>query len=95
MSEDRIFRRAGYGFGEKEAYQIYVSLKKFAQVRNPSYLKFWGKIFGTKRDYYVVEIKAEPQGEPEEIPESEKAELRDQPGVNKKVFCVSTDSRSR
>jgi radial spoke head protein 4A len=95
VAEDRIFRRIGFGFGETEAYLIYVSLKKFCQVRNPSYLKFWGKIFGTKKDYFIVEIKADPQGEPEEFPEAEKVEPRDQPGINKKVFCVTTDSSLR
>jgi Radial spokehead-like protein len=88
-----VLRRAGYGFGEKESYTIYLALKKYSQLKNPTYLKFWGKILGTKRDYFVIEIKADAQGEPEEFSETEKVEPRDQPGINKKVFCVSTDSR--
>lgn len=94
MAEDRILRRAGYGFGEKEAYSVYVALKKYSQLKNPSYLKFWGKISGTKKDYFIIEVKAEAQGEPEEFPEAEKVEPRDQPGINKKIFCVTTDSRN-
>jgi radial spoke head protein 4A len=93
VAEDRVLRRAGYGFGEKESYHIYIALKKYTQARNPSYIRFWGKIFGTKKDYYVIEMKADPIGEQEEFPESEKVEPRDQPGINKKVFCVSNDSK--
>ena len=67
LSEERILRRAGYGFGEKETYIIFTSLKKFVQTKNASYAKFWGKIYGTHKDYYVIETKVDAQGEQEEI----------------------------
>jgi len=92
VSEERILRRAGLGFGELETYKIYTALKKFVQARNAEYARFWGKIFGTTKDYYIIEAKAEAQGgdaPPEEI--TEPHEPKDT-GINKKQFFVTNDS---
>lgn len=54
-------------------------------------MRFWGKILGTQKDYYIVEAPTAPQTEQqEEI--TEPHEPRDT-GVNKKIFWVSTDCR--
>ena len=63
------------------------SLKELARTKNPGHLKFWGKIKGTQKDYFVVEGSLEagepaegdgPQGEPRGT------------GVNKFVYWVAS-----
>ena len=90
ISEERILRRAGYGFGERETFNIFTSLKRFVQTKNASYVKFWGKINGSIKDYYIIETKVDAQGEQEEIQEPH--EPKEQ-GINRKTFFVSTDCR--
>jgi radial spoke head protein 4A len=51
-------------------------------------VKFWGKIFGTQKDYYIIEARVDPSGEQEEITENHEARGT---GVNKKVYFVSND----
>jgi hypothetical protein len=53
-------------------------------------VSFWGKIFGTKKDYYIVEADVEP-AEQEEI--VERHEPKKQPGINKKIYFVTNDCR--
>ena len=89
MSEEKTLRRAGVSFGEKETYRVFTALKKFVQTRNAGFARFWGKIFGTQKDYYVIETKVDPPADLPEITESH--EPREQ-GVNKKIFFVSTNS---
>jgi hypothetical protein len=42
-------------------------LKQLAIDKNASKLRFFGKVFGTQRDYYIVEAKVE--GGDDEQPE--------------------------
>lgn len=65
--------------------------KKFVAPRQATSAKFWGKIFGTKRDYFIIEADVEP-GETEEI--LEKHEPKKQPGVNKKIYFATNDRTS-
>lgn len=47
---------AGVAFGsELEVYQLQLSLKHLAASSGAQSLRFWGKIFGSKKDYYVAE----------------------------------------
>ena len=64
------FEWAGMGFGREESYRIYLSLKKLAsslsaQDKSIEGIRFWGKILGTRGDYYVAETG------PGESPEDE------------------------
>jgi radial spoke head protein 4A len=84
-----LFSKIGYGFGEKESYIIYSALKKFVSTRNAPQVRFWGKIFGTKKDYYIIEADVELENQ-EEIQENH--EPRKEVGVNKKTYFVTNDS---
>lgn len=92
VSEERLFRKAGVSFGERETFRIFAALKKFVQMKSAAYARFWGKIFGTSKDYYIIETKVDLQGDQPEILESH--EPREQ-GVNKKIFFVTTDRSSK
>ena len=47
-------------------------------------LRFWGKIFGLTKNYYIVEVDADT-----DVQEAEEEE-----GINQKLFFVSTGSES-
>lgn len=60
-------------------------------TKNAPFARFWGKIFGTKRDYYIIETDLEIEQQ-EEIQEPHEPRKE---GVNKKVYFVSNDGRRR
>lgn len=89
MTEERLYRQVGIGFGEMETFLIFNSIKKFTNLKQATQAKFWGKITGTQKDYYIVEAVVEG-GEEEEITEAHEAKGT---GVNTKQYFVSTDSK--
>lgn len=85
-----MFSWAGVGFSPKETYRIKCSLRALAakeQDKNMSQLRFWGKIFGTDRDYYIAEAIADSAEEVEEEADMEKPGE----GVNKYMFYATDD----
>jgi hypothetical protein len=50
-----MFEWAGISFGNKETYLLDNSIKKMAETIDAKNLRFWGKIFTRKQDYYVVQ----------------------------------------
>jgi len=55
MEESQMFEWAGVSFGEEETYKLQKSLKKLAVMSGASALRFWGKVYGSEKDYLVVE----------------------------------------
>jgi len=56
LSEEAdMFEWAGVSFGEEETFKLQKSLKKLAVMSGASSLRFWGKVYGSEKDYYVVE----------------------------------------
>lgn len=53
--ESKIWESAGVSFGEYELMLLVKSIKKLATTSQASQLRLWGKIRGTKKDYYIVE----------------------------------------
>ena len=53
-----VWNIAGIDFGEYNTLILQKSLKKLTVSSQASFLKFWGKILGTERDYYIVEGSA-------------------------------------
>jgi len=85
MEEARIFEWAGVGFGEEETYKLSKSIKRLAVTSGGSSLRFWGKIYGTEKDYWVVEGVLD---NPEELGIHNSIEKRGE-GVNKLVYWVT------
>ena len=77
-------------------------MKKLAETSGSVSLRFFGKIWGTKQDYYVVEAQGDSAGGDEEVAEEEQdedavgadAEARGT-GVNKYSYYVCHDSLSK
>jgi len=62
----------GVSFGQTEGYRIYMSMKnlatKMSETGDLQSLRFWGKILGTSKDYFVCQgqYKSEDEVEPED-----------------------------
>lgn len=70
------------------------SLKKLSADTQASELKFWGKIQGTEKDYYIVEATIEEEGgDDEDVERGADFEAKGT-GVNKFTYFVTHDSLS-
>ncbi len=85
MDEARMFEWAGVSFGEEETYKLQKAVKRLAVLSGASRLRFWGKLFGVSRDYWVIEGVLENA---EEAAGHWSQEKRGD-GVNKLVYWVN------
>jgi len=51
----QIFEWLGISIGEKESYLLTNSLRNLANQKNLPNVTFWGKIYGTEKDYFIAE----------------------------------------
>lgn len=90
----KLLQYAGIGFGEIETYRLQKSLKKLSTDSNASSLRFWGKISGIEKDYYIVEAVVEGDddaGDGDGDEQKEDIEPKGS-GVNKYSYYVSHSS---
>jgi len=57
LNDAQILELASVGFGREETLLLQKSLTQLAARTQAQSLRFWGKILGTERDYYVAEGK--------------------------------------
>jgi len=59
----KMLEWAGVDFGEDNVYILQKSLKKLAILSGASSVYFFGKIFGTEKDYWIAQgtIKGEEE----------------------------------
>ena len=81
-----VWNHAGVDFGEYSTLILSKSLKKLVVDSQATYLRFWGKILGTEKDYYIVEGSA-PAPE-SEVPRPDDFEPRGS-GVNTLAYWVA------
>ncbi|KAL0868879.1 hypothetical protein ABMA27_007219 [Loxostege sticticalis] len=55
IDHNYYFREGGYGLPDSECYAVYIALKMLAIKEPVSTVRFFGKIYGTKANYYVAE----------------------------------------
>ena len=102
MASSRVFQWAGISFGEQETYRLQKSIKKLAAAKPHKSIRFFGKVYGTQRDYYIVEATGEVAEDEEENPapaggEDEEPDAKlEAPGtgVNELTYYVAIDSLS-
>ena len=102
MAESRVYQWAGIGFGEQETYRLQKSIKKLAAAKPHKSIRFFGKIYGISKDYYIVECTGDvAEEEGEEPPAGEGGEEEADPklepkgtGVNELTYYVTQDSLS-
>jgi radial spoke head protein 4A len=51
----QIFEWLGISLGDKESYLLTNSLRNLANQKNLPNVIFWGKIYGTDKDYFIAE----------------------------------------
>jgi radial spoke head protein 4A len=75
--------------GKEEAYLLQKSLKQLGMSSAAQSLRFFGKITGLQRDYYIVEATNEGEGEADEPAEGEEKDPLQEAkgtGVNKYTY---------
>mmetsp|Transcript_12857 Transcript_12857/g.19914 ORF Transcript_12857/g.19914 Transcript_12857/m.19914 type:complete len:138 (-) Transcript_12857:612-1025(-) len=78
---------AGISFGEEMNCLIQRSIKRLAKLSGASHLRFFGKIFGTQADYWVVQGTLNQSEESQSDPKQEARGT----GVNSTVYWVTTN----
>ena len=73
LDEMVLFEWAGVGLSREEAFRIYTSLCKLQLSKKLATVRFFGKILGTTKDYYVAEAKyvdalEQPEPDPDAPP---------------------------
>ena len=83
------FSSLGVNFSDKELLMLNKSITRLATVLTNGNITFFGKIYGTEKDYYIVEAtEIDP---PENFNYDNDMEKRKEDGVNKNVFYVTND----
>ena len=83
------FAALGISFSKKELLLLNKSLTRLATVLTSGNISFFGKIYGTQKDYYIVEAtEIDP---PENFNYDNDMEKRKEDGVNKNVYYVTND----
>lgn len=75
LAQAELFESAGVNLGRDEIYKISLSLDQLAKTENFESVRFFGKVFGTQKDYLLVEAKlAEWPEDQEEKDDEDKTE---------------------
>lgn len=74
MRLQHYFEQAGVGLNREEIVRVQLAMKRLIDTFPLHHARFWGKIFGTEQNYYVIEVEFRDGDEPEEIAEEELAE---------------------
>ena len=83
------FGSIGINFSKKELLLLNKSLTKLATILTNGNITFFGKFYGTEKDYYIVEAtEIDP---PENFNYDNDMEKRKEDGVNKNVFYATND----
>ena len=80
---------AGLGFSETEAFLLKKSIEKLAKAQNSKTMRFWGKIRGTEKDYFVAVSQIDVKVTDTCPPGWEKEGT----GVNRLSFFVTNDRK--
>ena len=83
------FSSIGICFSQKELFLLNKSMNKLATTITNGNLTFFGKIFGSEKDYYIIEAtEIDP---PENFNYDNDMEKRKEDGINKNVYFVTND----
>lgn len=71
LDEMALFEWAGVGLSREESFRVYTSLCKLQLSKKLATVRFFGKILGTGKDYYLAEAKyVDPPEQPEPDPDA-------------------------
>jgi len=69
-----FFEQAGVGLSREEIYKISLSMKSLVYTYPLQSARFWGKLFGTEKSYYIAEVEFRDGEGEEEMGEDEDEE---------------------
>ena len=81
LHQSKLFEWGGICFGDEEWYKIRLAMKKLLIENDCEFIRFFGKIYGIKSDYYIIQgsLKTYPMRNP-----PVHVETRGNEGINKK-----------
>jgi len=82
----RALEWAGVGIDAEEAHRIDKAVVALASVEDVKSLRFWGRIQGTRGDYYIIEGQPKSYPEAPDSPEQETGPL----GANRYTYWVAS-----
>ena len=86
---------SGVGLDEKTSFLLTNSIRNLSAKLQAGFLKFFGKIYGMEKDYYIVQASdydsPEENKEGEEKEKDPKMENRKEDGVNQYAYFVTND----
>jgi len=96
LTQRTLFECAGAGLSSAETYRVYVGLVSLQKAKDLASVRFFGKVLGTKADYYIAEATYNTPPEPEEgeepPPPPPGAPVEETgTGCNAFVYFVTTD----
>lgn len=60
--------QAGVGLSREEMIRVWLALRTLVESQPVEHVRFWGKIFGTERNYIVAEVQwREGEGDDDEM----------------------------
>ncbi|CAD2213376.1 flagellar radial spoke protein [Angomonas deanei] len=66
VTEQKILNTVGTGVPTEESFRLMVGLQKLGRSEPVSSVRLWGKILGSKSDYYIAEARHDPSRVQEE-----------------------------
>lgn len=93
LDDQRVFALAGISFGEQDALRIQLSLKKLSATTSAQQVRFFGRIRGTVKDYFIAEATVEGgEDDAKDGDEASEPNIEEKgTGVNKFTYFVTTD----
>lgn len=85
VADMKMMEWSGINFGEECVYILQKSLKRLAVLSGASSVKFFGKIFGSQRDYWIAQGTIDGDEEKSKNPRKEPRGT----GTNTHVFWVT------
>lgn len=68
LEDANRFAAAGVGLPAEEIYRVYMSLHKLQKAKELATIRFFGKVLGTKADYFIAEASFPAVEEEPELP---------------------------
>lgn len=88
FADFEMFEWAGISFGE-DIFKIQIALTKLSQTSGSDKVRFWGKVYGTKADYYIAEGFVPAAGGDEDGDSKPKGFEDRGSGINQFVYWVT------